>query len=128
MGTLVLSPTATSRGQRDLLSSGDQAGLVPRTAPSRYWSWGLTRPVAAVDVKRLLRDVVRFGGGEKDRHPGDIFRLLDPPQRNRGNGPPLRLADRQIQQLREPAVNLLPGRGVHHARRDAVDVDLVLDQ
>src|SRR5918995_4969996 len=88
----------------------------------------LSRPVATVDVERLLRHVVGLGGGEEDGGAGDVLPLLDAAERNRFDEFPFRFADLPAEQLGELLVDFDPEWGIDDPRRDAVDVDLVWRQ
>src|SRR5262245_42092644 len=87
-----------------------------------------THPVAAVDVEGLGDNVVAFGRGEEDRGADMVLRLAHAAERHRFTDQPLLLADPAPFVLGEQGVDLVPHRRVDHARRDAVDVDAVLDE
>src|SRR5947209_13886974 len=91
----------------------------------QVWLRVLTRPVAAVDVQALLRDVIGVGGGEKDRGTCDVLRLLDATQRDGRRKGALWLSDLHVQQLRKLPIDLFPEGRVDDTRRDGVDVYFV---
>src|SRR4051812_24630713 len=80
--------------------------------PRSFYRTDLPRPVAAVDVKGLLRHVIGVGGGQEDGGAGDVLRLLDAAEGNRLDKLPLRFADLPAEEFRELLVDLDPERGV----------------
>src|SRR5829696_7418579 len=83
--TLLAAGILATRPGRVNSRAVDAAPLAPNARqPAAGWIWKLTRPVASVDVQRLLGDVVGIRRGEEDRGPGDVLRLLDAAERDLG--------------------------------------------
>ena len=78
--------------------------------------------------KRLRDDIVRVGGRQEHRGAGVVLRHPHPAEGDGLADEALLLAERAVLVPGEQRVDLVPHRRVDDARRDAVDVDAVLDQ
>src|SRR3984957_14341530 len=96
--------------------------------PAASTAMSSAHPVAAVDVERLRDDVIAVRRGEEHGGAGMVLRQSHPSERHRFADQPLLLAKRPMFVFGEQGVDLGPHRRVDDPRRDAVDVDAVLDE
>src|SRR3546814_8348684 len=75
-------------------------------------------PIAAVDAVGLGHDIIRLGGGEEDRHAGQVRGSGHAPDRHRRADDALLLAERTVFELCEMRVHAVPMLAVDTARRD----------
>src|SRR3546814_3189038 len=84
--------------------------------------------MAAVDAVCLGHDIIRLGGGEEDRHAGQVRGSGHAPDRHRRADDALLLAERTVFELCEMRVHAVPMLAVDNARRDGVDIDAIADE
>src|SRR5690606_27462339 len=97
-----------------------------REGPGRERS--SAHPLAAIDIIGLGDDVFGFVAGEENRHSGEILGPAHPPVGYALAHQPLLLAERPMLVFGEERIDMVPMLAIHHAWRDGVDVDAMLDE